>query len=99
MDQNSKEKDEKTEKSDKDKGADRLDLDKEMAYRLLRQVGDQFCDLLRQEKEALSEHIADGNFFFLISFIHSNNNFLQYYLNFSRLIMRSIKRKKNTKIV
>ncbi|CAD6208707.1 GSCOCG00003515001-RA-CDS [Cotesia congregata] len=61
MDQNSKEKDEKTEKSEKDKGADRLDLDKEMAYRLLRQVGDQFCDLLRQEKEALSEHIADDS--------------------------------------
>ncbi|XP_057340415.1 probable JmjC domain-containing histone demethylation protein 2C isoform X2 [Microplitis mediator] len=61
LDQHSREKDEKTEKNDKDKGADRLDLDKEMAYRLLRQVGDQFCDLLRQEKEALSEHIADAD--------------------------------------
>lgn len=56
-----RDKDEKSEKSDKDKVADRADLDLEMAHRLLRQVGDQFCDLLRQEKEALAEHVADGN--------------------------------------
>ncbi|XP_014488908.1 PREDICTED: probable JmjC domain-containing histone demethylation protein 2C isoform X3 [Dinoponera quadriceps] len=53
-------KDEKSEKSEKDKG-DREDLDLETAHRLLRQVGDQFCDLLHQEKDALQEHMAEAS--------------------------------------
>ncbi|XP_036140897.1 lysine-specific demethylase 3A isoform X2 [Monomorium pharaonis] len=51
-------KDDKSEKNEKDKG-DREDLDLETAHRLLRQVGDQFCDLLHQEKNALQEHMAE----------------------------------------
>lgn len=51
-------KDDKSEKNEKDKG-DREDLDLETAHRLLRQVGDQFCDLLHQEKDALQEHMAE----------------------------------------
>lgn len=35
-----------------------------MAHRLLRQVGDQFCDLLHQEKDALQQHMAEGKFLF-----------------------------------
>lgn len=54
-------KDEKSDKSDKEKG-DKEDLDLEMAHRLLRQVGDQFCDLLHQEKDALQQHMAEGKF-------------------------------------
>jgi len=57
-------KDDKSEKNEKDKG-DREDLDLETAHRLLRQVGDQFCDLLHQEKDALQEHMAEGNISFL----------------------------------
>lgn len=56
-------KDDKSEKNEKDKG-DREDLDLETAHRLLRQVGDQFCDLLHQEKNALQEHMAEGKFLF-----------------------------------
>jgi len=52
-------KDDKSERHEKDKG-DREDLDLETAHRLLRQVGDQFCDLLHQEKDALQEHMAEG---------------------------------------
>lgn len=70
-------KDEKSEKNEKDKG-DREDLDLETAHRLLRQVGDQFCDLLHQEKDALQEHMAEGKIllglkkthFFLINPFH-----------------------------
>ncbi|XP_023290745.1 lysine-specific demethylase 3A isoform X2 [Orussus abietinus] len=51
-------KDEKSDKNDKDR-CNREDLDLEMAHRLLRQVGDQFCDLLHQEKNALQEHMAE----------------------------------------
>lgn len=54
-------KDEKPDKNDKEKG-DKEDLDLEMAHRLLRQVGDQFCDLLHQEKDALQQHMAEGKF-------------------------------------
>ncbi|XP_076294418.1 lysine demethylase 3 isoform X2 [Lasioglossum baleicum] len=53
-------KDEKSDKNDKEK-ADKEDLDLEMAHRLLRQVGDQFCDLLHQEKDALQQHKAEAN--------------------------------------
>lgn len=58
-------KDEKIDKNEKEKSerierGDRGDLDLEMAHRLLRQVGDQFCDLLHQEKDALQEHVAEG---------------------------------------
>ncbi|XP_076625774.1 lysine demethylase 3 isoform X2 [Colletes latitarsis] len=53
-------KDEKSDKNDKEKG-DKEDLDLEMAHRLLRQVGDQFCDLLHQEKDALQQHKAEAN--------------------------------------
>jgi len=57
-------KNDKSEKNEKDKG-DREDLDLETAHRLLWQVGDQFCDLLHQEKNALQEHMAEGNILFL----------------------------------
>ncbi|KAK2585971.1 hypothetical protein KPH14_010548 [Odynerus spinipes] len=54
-------KDEKPEKNEKDKIEKVIkgDLDLETAHRLLRQVGDQFCDLLHQEKDALQEHMAE----------------------------------------
>lgn len=58
-------KDDKSERHEKDKG-DREDLDLEMAHRLLRQVGDQFCDLLYQEKNAHQEHMAEGKLSILI---------------------------------
>lgn len=38
------------------------DLDLETSRFLLSQVGDQFCDLLEQEKEAIQIHMADGNY-------------------------------------
>lgn len=41
---------------------EREELDLEMAHRLLRQVGDQFCDLYRQEENALKEHMGEGIF-------------------------------------
>lgn len=37
------------------------DLDLEMARFMLSQVGDQFCDLLTQETEAINIHISEGN--------------------------------------
>lgn len=40
------------------------DLDINMSRFLLQQVGDQFCDLLKQEKEAVSIHMSEGWFFF-----------------------------------
>ncbi|KAI4476626.1 hypothetical protein M0804_013443 [Polistes exclamans] len=55
----------KDDKSEKNNDKDKLDkvikgdLDLETAHRLLRQVGDQFCDLLHQEKDALQEHMAE----------------------------------------
>lgn len=64
-------KDDKSEKNEKDKG-DREDLDLETAYRLLWQVGDQFCDLLHQEKNALQEHMAEGNILFFLQHIFRN---------------------------
>lgn len=58
-------KDEKSEKNEKERlDKDREDLDLETAHRLLRQVGDQFCDLLHQEKDALQEHMAEGKLLF-----------------------------------
>lgn len=36
------------------------DLDLEQSRYLLTQVGDQFCDLLVQERNAIEEHISDG---------------------------------------
>lgn len=68
-------KDDKSEKNEKDKG-DREDLDLETAHRLLRQVGDQFCDLLHQEKDALQEHMAEGNilFFFYNTFFETSSS-------------------------
>lgn len=36
------------------------DLDLEMARFMLAQVGDQFCDLLTQEAEAINIHISEG---------------------------------------
>ncbi|XP_034938275.1 lysine-specific demethylase 3B isoform X1 [Chelonus insularis] len=50
---------EKMHVDNKEVSGDWLDLTYDMAYRLICQVGDQFCDLVRQEKEALSEHMAD----------------------------------------
>lgn len=42
------------------------DLDLETSRFLLKQVGDHFCDLLIQEKDAISEHMNEGAFFFNI---------------------------------
>jgi len=64
-------KDDKSEKNEKDKG-DREDLDLETAHRLLRQVGDQFCDLLHQEKDALQEHMAEGKILFVFTIYFLN---------------------------
>lgn len=36
------------------------DLDLETSRLLLMQVGDHFCDLLIQEKEAIGEHMSEG---------------------------------------
>lgn len=36
------------------------ELDIEMSCFLLREIGDQFCELLLQEKEAASHHLNDG---------------------------------------
>lgn len=36
------------------------DLDLEMARFMLAQVGDQFCDLLTQEAEAINIHMSEG---------------------------------------
>lgn len=36
------------------------DLDLRMSRYLLAQVGDQFCDLYQQEKDAMSHHLSDG---------------------------------------
>ena len=55
----------KTDKSDnKESATDKVDMDLEMAHILLRQVGDQFCDLLNQETDALAEHLEEGMFTF-----------------------------------
>lgn len=59
-------KEEKPDKNEKEKEkSEKEELDLEMAYRLLCQVGDQFCDLLHQEKDALQEHMVEGIFTFL----------------------------------
>ena len=50
--------DESRKETDKDKEL----MELETAHTLLRQVGDQFCDLYHQEKEAAEEHIAEGTF-------------------------------------
>lgn len=39
-----------------------VNLDLEMSRFVLTKVGDQFCDLLHQEKQAMSEHMSDGKF-------------------------------------
>lgn len=36
------------------------ELDIEMSCFLLREIGDQFCELLQQEKEAESHHLNEG---------------------------------------
>jgi len=36
------------------------DLDMQMSRFVLLEIGDQFCQLLQQEKEAMSEHMSDG---------------------------------------
>lgn len=36
------------------------DMDLRMSRYLLAQVGDQFCDLYQQEKDAMSHHLSDG---------------------------------------
>lgn len=53
------------------------DLDLRMSRYLLAQVGDQFCDLYQQEKDAMSHHLSDGNDNYLVSghWIHYFNNF------------------------
>lgn len=38
------------------------ELDIEMSCFLLREIGDQFCELLQQEKEAESHHLNDGKY-------------------------------------
>lgn len=39
------------------------DLDLETSRFVLKQVGDHFCDLLIQEKEACNEHMSEGKQF------------------------------------
>lgn len=36
------------------------ELDLRMSRYLLAQVGDQFCDLYQQERDAMSHHMSDG---------------------------------------
>lgn len=45
------------------------DLDLDTSKFLLKQVGDHFCDLLVQEKNAVNEHLSEGEFFdfFMVS--------------------------------
>lgn len=38
------------------------DLDLETSRFVLKQVGDHFCDLLVQEKEACNEHMSEGKY-------------------------------------
>lgn len=49
------------------------DLDLETSRFLLKQVGDHFCDLLVQEKEAYAEHMSEGWFLFHKLPIQNNN--------------------------
>lgn len=46
----------KDSKRDWDKNEFRLEL----AYQIIRQVGDQFCDLIHQEKSVVDEHLSRG---------------------------------------
>lgn len=46
------------------------DLDLDMSRFLLAQVGDQFCDLLEQEKEAISVHMSDGKQILLLVYFN-----------------------------
>lgn len=48
------------------------DLDLETSRFLLSQVGDQFCDLLEQEKEAVQIHMSDGNYHMTVSSLRDN---------------------------
>lgn len=50
------------------------DLDLETSRFLLKQVGDHFCDLLVQEKDAFDEHMSDGKCF------------ISHFKNFVRII-------------
>lgn len=53
------------------------DLDLSQARFLLAQVADQFCDLVVQEKMAMSEHMSDGKFILLLIaffFLLKNNS-------------------------
>lgn len=53
------------------------ELDIEMSCFLLREIGDQFCELLQQEKEAESHHLNEGTFNNISLFYRSN--FMKFY--------------------
>lgn len=38
------------------------DIGIELAYQIIRQVGDQFCDLIHQEKKVLDEYKQRGSY-------------------------------------
>lgn len=46
-------------------GADELDI--EMSCFLLKEIGDQFCELLLQEKQAESHHLNEGKQLFMLT--------------------------------
>lgn len=50
----------KPDKNEKD--SDKEFMEVETALQLIRQVGDQFCDLYHQEKEAAHDHMTEGTF-------------------------------------
>lgn len=47
------------------------ELDIEMSCFLLREIGDQFCELLKQEKDAESNHQNEGMYFTHNLFIYT----------------------------
>lgn len=52
---------EETQKDGKKDSEIKGDFDLKLAYQIISQVGDQFCDLIHQEKSVLEEHSARGN--------------------------------------
>lgn len=48
------------ETQDAKKDWDKDDFDIELAYQIIKQVGDQFCDLIHQEKRVVEEHNSRG---------------------------------------
>ena len=49
------------ETQEEDKDWEKGDFDTELAYQIIRQVGDQFCDLIHQEKNVHLEYFKGNN--------------------------------------